>query len=95
MRRYRNVRFGDSPKGAQLRKIAQEIDRKAGQVRPAIKTVIEWYKLWKKAKSLDHNITDDGWIDDRWFGQYLQNIYDSATDSYVDACEDTGTFEDL
>lgn len=93
-RRYRGIRFGDSPKGAQLRRICKEIDRKRGQYRSAIKTVIECYDLWKKADQMGGNFTDDGWIHDRWFRHYLGNMYDFCTESVEECLDDCGAFED-
>lgn len=90
----RRVRFGDSPKGAQLRRLCKELDRKKGQYRSAIKTVIECYDLWKKADQMGGDFTDDGWINDRWFRHYLQNMYDFCNGTCEEALDDIGAFED-
>ena len=95
MRKYRGIRFGDSPKGAQARRICKELDRKSGQYRSAIKTVIECFNSWKKLDQLGMSITDDGWLSDRWFKHYLENMYDFEDGRAEEAFDDGDCFEDL
>ena len=53
MRRYRNVRFGDSPQGAKKRQISREMDKILRDVNRAIPLIVKAVRLAIKWNAAD------------------------------------------
>ena len=90
-RRSRNIRFGDTSKGARLRAMAKEIDRKSTKVSSAIATIADAVKLAEKFEKEGKAIVSGiDWLRLKSFLMRLNDLYGGNLESNF---EESGQFE--
>lgn len=93
MRKYRGIRFGDSPKGAQARREAKEIDRLNRPILQMIRTFIEVVKKYH-AFCKKYGLVGSE-VDCRRLANMLDSYYYEMRDGLEDGLDNSDFFDEL